>query len=252
MLTPYFHQGAVMAEFGLAIITILALVMVVAPYGRHERKGWGPTMSSRAAWVVMESPAVYLFGLFFLLGQHRFEPVPLLLCGLWMLHYVYRSFVYPFQLQVDGKRVPILIPALAIAFNALNAYVNAFWIGHFGEYHLQWLLDPRFLAGTMLFFGGRHINIQSDRILRSLRQPGQTGYSIPTGGLYRWVSAPNYLGEIIQWLGWALLTCSWAGLAFAVYTAANLVPRAASHHAWYVKTFDNYPTDRRRLLPGIW
>ena len=49
--------------------------------------------------------------------------------------------------------MPILVPAMAIAFNCLNAYVNAGWIGHVGRYELSWLWDPRFLAGALVFFG---------------------------------------------------------------------------------------------------
>ena len=153
MYLPSTHQFAVYAELLLAVFTVLILVFVSAPYGRHERSGWGPTMSSRAAWVIMESPAVLFFLGFYLLGDHRFEFVPLLLCALWMLHYVYRSFIFPFQLKITGKRVPVLVPLLAIVFNILNAYVNAMWIGHFGTYSVEWLLDPRFITGLALFFG---------------------------------------------------------------------------------------------------
>jgi protein-S-isoprenylcysteine O-methyltransferase Ste14 len=69
--------------------------------------------------------------------------------------------------------------------------------------------------------------------------------------LYRWVSCPNYLGEIVQWFGWALLTWSPAGLAFAVYTTANLLPRGIDHHAWYRQRFAEYPDTRRAVIPFV-
>jgi steroid 5-alpha reductase family enzyme len=104
----------------------------------------------------------------------------------------------------------------------------------------------------MPFTAGYIINRQSDRTLRRLRENGEPGYAIPHGGFYRWVSSPNYFGESIQWFGWALVTWSLIGLAFAVWTAANLAPRALSHHRWYREYFVNYPPERRALLSRLW
>jgi hypothetical protein len=42
------------------------------------------------------------------------------------------------------------------------------------------------------------------------------------------------------------------GLAFAVWTFANLAPRARSHHAWYYTNFPEYPKNRKALIPWIW
>jgi 3-oxo-5-alpha-steroid 4-dehydrogenase 1 len=88
-------------------------------------------------------------------------------------------------------------------------------------------------------------------VLRALRAPGERGYKIPKGGLYEWVSCPNYLGEMIEWTGWALATWSVAGLAFAVYTIANLAPRAVAHHRWYRMQFPEYPPGRKAIIPFV-
>jgi protein-S-isoprenylcysteine O-methyltransferase Ste14 len=74
---------------------------------------------------------------------------------------------------------------------------------------------------------------------------------IPRGGLFRWVSAPNYLGEMMEWVGFAIATWSLAGAAFAVWTIANLLPRAVSNHRWYRSKFADYPPERRALIPWI-
>ena len=103
----------------------------------------------------------------------------------------------------------------------------------------------------MVFGLGYFCNQQSDSILRNLRAPGETGYKVPYGGLYRFVSSPNYLGEIIQWIGWAVAAWSLAGWIFAIWTMANLVPRAIAHHRWYRETFADYPPQRRALIPFL-
>jgi steroid 5-alpha reductase family enzyme len=136
-----------------------------------------------------------------------------------------------------------------------NAYLNARFITHFATYPpgwtAGWLTDPRFVGGVALFLVGFAINQHADEVLRKLRGPSEQGYKIPEGGLYRFVSAPNYFGELVEWSGFALAAWSPAGLAFAVWTAANLVPRAWANHRWYRRTFPEYPTARRALVPFL-
>ena len=103
--------------------------------------------------------------------------------------------------------------------------------------------------GVTLFALGFGLNVHSDRVLRSLRAPGETGYRIPFGGGFAYVSAPNYLGEILEWLGFALAAQTLAAWAFAAFTVANLAPRALSNHRWYRERFPDYPLRRRALIP---
>ena len=233
-------------------VVVFVLLFVKAPYGRHASDGWGPTLGTRASWLVMEAPTVLVFAAVYAAGARRSDLVPLLLLGLWMFHYVRRTFVFPFLIRPSGKRTALLVVSAALVFNTLNAYVNARWISHIGEYDAAWLADPRFVAGTALFFAGWALNVHSDRILIGLRKPGETGYKIPFGGGYRWVTSPNYLGEVLEWCGWALLTWSTAGLSFALFTTANLAPRALANHRWYQEKFPDYPPERRALIPGLW
>ena len=76
-------------------------------------------------------------------------------------------------------------------------------------------------------------------------------YKIPKGGLYEYISCPNYFGEIIEWVGFAVMTWSLPGLIFAMWTIFNLVPRAISHHKWYNQKFKNYPKSRKSIVPFI-
>ncbi|MFN2175554.1 MAG: 3-oxo-5-alpha-steroid 4-dehydrogenase [Anaerolineales bacterium] len=172
---------------------------------------------------------------------------------MWETHYLYRSFIYPFTLQEKDKRMPYAILLSAFFFNIINGTINGSYVFTIsGGYPNDWFSDMRFILGFSLFAVGLITNILSDRILRNLRAPGETGYKIPTGGLFRWVSCPNYLGEIVEWTGWAIATWSISGLAFAVWTGANLIPRALSHHKWYRNNFPEYPDERKALIPGLW
>ncbi|MCB9598350.1 MAG: DUF1295 domain-containing protein [Sandaracinaceae bacterium] len=246
------HFYLTLTEIGIAIPTLAALLWISAPYGRHARGGWGPTIPARVGWILMELPASALFAVIFFLGDHSQQLVPLVLLGAWQVHYVHRTFIFPFRLREGGKRMPLSIPGIAIVFNSLNAYVNARWISHVGTYAESWLTDPRFLVGLGIFVTGMAINLHADTVLIHLRKPGETGYKIPQGGLYRFVTCPNYLGEILEWIGWAVMTWSLAGVAFAVYTAANVGPRALTNHRWYLDKFgDEYPKERKALIPFV-
>lgn len=245
------HAYATWAEIGLAVLTFVSLFFVTAPYGRHGRKGWGPEVGQRLGWVLMELPAVALWLGIFAVGAHALEVAPLALMAIWQLHYINRTFVFPFRIRAEGKTTPVSIVLTAIVFNTLNAYINARQVSEIGSYGAEWLMDPRFVVGAAMFLVGFGINQHADYVLMNLRKPGDTGYKIPVGGLYRWITCPNYLGEILEWTGWAIATWSLPGLAFALYTTANLAPRAISHHRWYKEKFADYPTERRALVPFV-
>ena len=56
-----FFDALVVAWFVLALATFSALFFVTAPYGRHVRRGWGPSIKNKVGWVVMEAPAALVF-----------------------------------------------------------------------------------------------------------------------------------------------------------------------------------------------
>lgn len=243
------------AVFVCAAAFFLILLFISAPYGKQDRDGWGPGIPMRAGWVVLELPSFAFMLYFYLQGQYTTALASVLLFLLWEVHYFHRSFVYPFRLRVKPGaqyRVVLLLPG--IAFNSANGALNGWYLSQLGT-HLHdahWLADPRFLLGLLVFMGGFALAKHSDAILRSLRQPGETGYKIPYGGAYRWVSCPNYLGELLQWVGFAIASWSLPGLAFACFTAANLVPKALSSHRWYKEPFaGDYPSDRKAIFPGL-
>ncbi len=148
--------------------------------------------------------------------------------------------------------IPIVVVIMGFAFNTINAFLIAYYfVLHQNDYTNSWFFTPWFIGGLTLFLGGYVITRKSDSILRNLRGPGESDYKIPMGFFFRYVSSPNYLGEIVQWAGWAILTSSVAGFVFLVWTVANLLPRALSHHRWYQQEFVDYPPERKAIFPFI-
>jgi hypothetical protein len=247
------YEIMIVGWFVLAAVIFVALLFVVAPYGRHVRKKSGPILSNRLGWIAMEAVAPIVFAVCFVQGGN-FSMSNAAFFAMWEVHYVHRSFIYPFTLRGgNARRMPMSVVGMGILFNGVTGYLNGRYIFTFsGGYAGSWLYDPRFIVGAMIFILGYIINRRADLILRNLRRSGDTDYKISNQWLYQWISCPNYLGEIIQWFGWAIATWSLAGLAFAVWTTANLVPRARANHAWYKNTFDDYPAERKALLPLVW
>jgi 3-oxo-5-alpha-steroid 4-dehydrogenase 1 len=247
------HFFMILGGLAVAAGIFVALLFVRAPYGRHLRPGWGPLIPNLFGWVIMESPAALVFVASFAIGTAPKNLPILLFFVLWELHYVHRAFIFPLTIRDGQKKMPIAVMLMGFGFNLGNAYANGRYLFSLSGGYLQdWLHDPRFLVGVTLFLAGFIVNRWADLALRALRKPGETGYRIPYGGLFRWVSCPNYLGEIVEWSGWALATWSLPGLAFAVWTFANLAPRARSHHTWYHASFAEYPAERKALVPWIW
>lgn len=240
--------------FGAAALTFLILMFISAPYGKQERTGWGPGVNMRLGWFILELPAFASMAWFYWQGSHSLATAPLILFALFEIHYFHRTFIYPFTLRVKpdaSYRIVLLI--CGMVFNGANGALNGWFLAEAGT-HLHnntWLLDLRFIGGLLLFVSGFGLAKQSDAILRNLRKPGETGYKIPQGGAYRFVSCPNYLGEILQWSGFAIAAWSLPALAFVCFTAANLIPKAISSHRWYLEHFKDYPAVRKAIIPFL-
>ncbi len=209
-------------------------------------------MSARAGWVLMELPALAVILAAVIFSGSGLSLPALALLLVWELHYVYRTLVFPFLIRERGKRFPVALIAIAVVFNCMNGYANGMSLLNVAPLGSQdGLSRLRFAIGLVFFAAGFVIHVQSDAALRALRAPGETGYKIPHGRLFALIVSPNYFGEILEWFGWALASWSWAGLAFAFFTAANLVPRAHAHRKWYIARFADFPRSRKRVIPFI-
>lgn len=235
----------------IAVVIFFSLFYVVAPYGRHLKEGWGPNVSARFGWVFMESPCVVLM---LILAAGTWESLNLvqgIFLALWLTHYVHRTFIWPYRVNMSGKEMPLTIALSAFFFNIINVSIQGYWIFYFASYSLDWLSSPAFIIGICIFISGLYINIRSDYILINLRKEKGPGYHIANSFLFKQLSSPNYFGELLEWMGWAILTFSLSGFIFFLWTFANLFPRAIANHKWYKKEFKEYPESRKAILPWI-
>lgn len=240
----------------LACIVFLALQKITPGYGITFHKKWGPAINNKVGWVLMEAPVFFAMLAIWLTSPRRENPVLIVLTSIFLFHYFQRSFIFPFLIKGKSK-MPLSIILSGVIFNLINAYMIGGWLFYIAPldaYPLSWLYSPLFILGVAIFIIGMIININSDSIIRNLRKPGDTRHYIPRGGMFRFVSCANYLGEITEWVGYAIASWSPGAAVFVIWTFANLGPRAKATHKRYMAEFgDKYESlHRRYMIPFIY
>lgn len=254
-----FYDGVLTAEFAFAAFVIVAGFFGQSSYGRFSSEQLGFNLNPKFGWWLMEIPATVVFLISYLTGPARFEPASLVLAGIWVLHYANRGWFFPLAIrQVPGKRSTfnVSVVAMGMLVTTMHGYLNGALFSHdyLGQYATRWLTDPRFLVGLAIYLCGFVLLVNSESIVRNLRDknsPGVAEYRIPYGGGFRFVTSPAYLGELIAWTGFAVLTWALPGVAILLITAGNLVPRALDTHRWYRQKFAEYPDERKALIPYL-
>jgi len=169
------YRIIVLTSVGVGAVIFAVLFFITAPYGRHIRKGWGPGIDNRLAWIMMEAVSPLGFFLFFLLGSWKTGIMPYVFLGLWLFHYLYRAFVFPSLIR-GKKTMPLSIMLFAVVFNIMNTYVQGRYLFSLSlkslKYPTEWLWSPQFLLGTLLFVSGFVIHVSSDSITRAQRKTG--------------------------------------------------------------------------------
>ena len=240
----------------LAVVVFIALGRITPAYGITYNRKWGPSINNRIGWILMEAPVFFAMLAIWLTSPRRDNPALIVIVSLFLIHYFQRSFIFPLLLK--GKnRMPLVIIITGVIFNLINAYLIGGWLFHIAPddfYTTAWLYNPLFILGSLIFIAGMAINLNSDHIIRTLRKPGDTRHYIPRGGMFRFVTSANYLGEITEWTGYAILSCNPGAFVFVLWTFANLAPRARATHRRYLAEFgDQYAMlNRKYILPFIY
>ena len=240
----------------IAIIVFITLFFIDAGYGKFTSSKWGYAVPNKLGWVLMEAPVAILLLLFWAFSDRKMMFTPFIFLLFLQIHYIHRAFIFPFLLRGKSK-MPLGIMFMGFSFNIANAFMQGYWIFYYSPpemYGNEWLQTPAFIIGTCLFFTGFIINMDSDKRIRNLRKNGDTKYYLPQGGMYNYVTSANYFGEFIEWTGFAIATLSPTGLIFAIWTFANLVPRANAIYKKYNQTFADEMQGKnlKRIFPFIY
>ncbi|KAB1281337.1 3-oxo-5-alpha-steroid 4-dehydrogenase 1 [Camelus dromedarius] len=205
-------------ECALGFVSYVLLRVVGSPYGRYASPHSAFPVPARAAWVLQELPSLAL-PLLACAGARaeRLNRWPnCILLGMFLIHYAQRTLIFSLLIR-GGKPTPLYSFVLAFVFCTYNGYLQSRYLSQYAVYSDDWVTDPRFL----------------------------------TGGLFEYISAANYFGEVVEWCGYALASWSIQGWAFALFTFCTLVTRAQQHHQWYLDKFEDYPKFRKAMIPFL-
>lgn len=256
MITEAIFNGLIYGMTAMAVVVFVSLYFVTAGYGQFRTRQWGWCVNNKLGWVLMEVPVFIVMLWIWWSSPLKWHLPQLVLFCLFELHYFQRSLVFPFLLKGQGK-MPVAIMMMGFLFNLINGFLQGGGLYLFPnpdfEEGAAYLLRWNAVCGILLFFVGMAVNLHSDHIIRHLRKPGDTRHYLPQKGMYRYVTSANYLGEIVEWTGFALAAATPAAWVFPIWTAANLVPRA---HAIYNRYKDEFGkealSDRKCIIPLLY
>lgn len=145
-----------------------------------------------------------------------------------------------------------------------NVFKNSFFYWAFsGLLCAYFIYSPMSLAasadvpvvdalGVALFLFGETGNGLVHLYLSSLRTPGTTERKIPVGYGFSLVTCPNYMYEVLSWVGVTLVSRSWTTALFIAIGTAQMFAWAKGKEATYRKEFgDLYKKKRYVMLPGL-
>lgn len=249
----------IMAIFAGILFFILQFVTV--PYGMTFHNRWGMSIRSNLGWMIMELPVfitiilLYLFSLAYQVKIFNFVTFTIFI--LFQLHYFQRAFIFPILMRGTSK-MPLSIIITGFFFNTCNAFMQGGWLFFFAPenyYPISWFWSPQWIIGVSLFFFGMVVNMHADRVIRKLRKNNQdNNYYIPKNWPFKHINSANYAGELLEWLGFAILSWSFAGAVFFLWSFANMIPRSKEVYERYTQFFgeDFTKLKRYKIFPFLY
>lgn len=164
--------------------------------------------------------------------------------------HLYRGLFYAFKRNKHSSEWPIntFIFTLTqkIIFSILAGVATALYIE-------QQLFDFWIILESIAILIAFVIQIKIDFYLTGQRFVGPKGYRPLKGGLFDYVSCPNYLCELIIWICWGLiLELNFGVISMWVWLIPTIYVRAVHRHRWLHRTFKgNLPKKQTPIFPFI-
>jgi len=111
--------------------------------------------------------------------------------------------------------------------------------------------------GIALFVAGSALNTGSELQRHRFKQNPANAGRLFTRGCFRWIRHPNFLGDILWVLGWAILTHRWAAVLIVGACIAGFVGSTIPHLSRYLRLrydaqYEAWEAHTARLVPFVY
>ncbi|KAK8891932.1 hypothetical protein M9Y10_029154 [Tritrichomonas musculus] len=254
-MQPDFYDRIELTSLICGLLVAVFLTFKKIPYGKtYTRKTslLKYEVNDRVAVIITNLPGPIIFfysQIFYPNGE--LLSIPSLV---YLAHYIHRALIYPWFRKVYSKPWPLESVLYFIVYNfivGLTVSHTLIFSGKELNIYIQLLIAVVCVACAV-------IAAIHDYYLCSLRSAGDIGYRIPYGMLFKWVSGPNYLFELIEWCVYAIYMPFGLGLAvYGIWYLTNITGRAESNHDAYTSrkrifpSGTKYPDDRAPYIPFV-
>jgi hypothetical protein len=237
--------------FAASCLLVLYVTFRCIPYGKTYTRGssfFKVELPDRFCMITIHLPVLVVF-----IYAHVYFPngdLTSVASLLYIVHYIHRGLIYPWFRRSQSKPWPLetflyflvekfletTIVGRALIFDSVRHHVA-----------LQLFLCVGVIGCAIV--AGVH-----DYKLCGLRKSGDTGYQIPQGLLFKWISGPNYLFELLEWCFFIwFLPINIVLATFAALVLVNISGRAEWNHDAYVKRLfkNKYLDDRCPYIPFV-
>ncbi|KAH7156152.1 steroid alpha reductase family protein [Dactylonectria macrodidyma] len=173
--------------------------------------------------------------------------------GMIVLHFIKREIETLFVHKFSANTMPFF-----------NVFKNSFFYWAIsGALCAYFIYSPTSLAaqadipiidalGAALYLFGETGNALIHRYLSTLRSTGGTERKIPVGYGFGIVTCPNYMFEVLSWVGIILVSRDWTVALFITIGTLQMFDWAKGKERAYRKEFgDSYKKKRYVMLPGL-
>lgn len=212
-------------------------------------KDLGPQMGWRTVYIIEYLGPLFLHPLIFYLYPNEKSTAQYITLLMVTLHFIKREYETIFVHRFSSETMPFF-----------NLFKNCAYYWLIGGAALAAVTYSKWYTSTtnhfrifaaILYTVSELCNFKTHTILRDLRPAGTTERKIPRGLGFDLVSCPNYLFEILAWIGMSLVTNSIACWAFTAVGAVQMWFWSVKRHRRYKKEFNDYPKGRKILIPFV-